>query len=91
MIYHVTLKKRSSSHQNLRDDEIRGVTDSLPEVGEGFKLVADSRTPGAAFRMILTSPVERAAYINEDDSVVGVYFTTRNSFYELEISHVEQG
>jgi hypothetical protein len=89
MIYFGTIKKKSSTHQNLRTDEMKGQWLRMPEIGESFQIFGESLTEGMDVRMISTTPVKAVARILYDGVVTGAIFLTENSHYELEISHIE--
>lgn len=79
--YRVSLTRLASNNANLRTPNIEGVTAALPKVGQGFRLVGESLTKGASFRLITTSKVTDVEVINPSE----IKFFTENSSYNLAI------
>lgn len=80
----IKLTKIVSNHQNLRTDEVIGVTPSLPEVAKGFVVFAESLSnsvPGNLDRTIVTSPIVSITKYDEDTFVVN----TANSTYNIQV------
>lgn len=79
MLY-VTLKKIESTHENLRTDDVTGVTHTLPEVGKSFFMYAKALEEGDV-RYIHTSPVQEVRMVEDE-----IVFKTENSVYSLIIN-----
>jgi hypothetical protein len=80
-LYHVTLKKIESNHNNLRTNEITGVCHKLPEVGGNFILLStEVLTPGTNMRRVTTSEITEVRFVEND-----IVFKTQNSLYSLTI------
>ncbi len=77
-MYKVKLTKVRSNHNNLRTDEILGVTEKLPTKGEDFNLLGKGLEFGT--RSVRTTPVEKIEQIDNE-----YLFHTRNSTYKLEV------
>lgn len=78
-MFKVTLKKIESSHNNLRTDEIEGMTLSMPELDKTFFMYTESSFTPDATRFILTSPVKEMRSLSENE----ILFKTLNSVYVL--------
>lgn len=76
------LSRIESVHENLRTNEVQGLTDTLPEIGKPFKLVGESLTPGRTGRLIYTTPVKEVRLHPEEGSLE---FWTENSHYGLQV------
>ncbi len=87
MRYNVRFKKIKNDHNKLRDDEIVGWTNDLPEIGKPFVMLAPPRDDvNASFRGVNTSPVTSVALIEEDGEVVGSIFNTASgSTYQVDL------
>lgn len=78
--YMVRLTRVRSKHQNIRTDEVVGVTWVLPIVEHPFRMVGAPLNPNADARLVFTTRILSLEY--ED----GVYiFNTANSTYQLEV------
>ncbi len=82
----VTLRKVSSTHSNLRTDEVYGHAAALPIVGEPFVMFADPIDPTAAVRIVKTSLVRLTT--TTDIGFTTYYFETENSKYALTLGAV---
>ena len=76
----VILTKVTSTHNNLRTDQIVGKTLKLPTIGQSFQMTSEPLTPGTDIRVITTSLVEE---FKDEDGVIE--FKTRNSTYLLQV------
>lgn len=76
----VTLRKVTSSHNNLRTDEVVGQASGLPVVGARFNMTADGLEFG--IRYVSTSPVVE---VFDETGVGPIRFFTENSEYALEV------
>jgi hypothetical protein len=76
-VLYVTLKKIESNHNNLRTDEVTGITHNLPEVGERFFMYAEALEEGDV-RHIYTSPIKEVREVDNE-----IVFKTENSVYSL--------
>lgn len=81
-MYNVRLIKVISTHDNLRTDEVVGLTHSLPEVGQPFILTGDPLSKSAHVRIIHTTPVIKMDETNSVNSGT-IVFETVNSVYRL--------
>jgi hypothetical protein len=72
----VRLTRVTSTHQNLRTDEVVGDAMQLPIVGRSFVMMAPPLDPTATVRMVATGPVK---------ALLADGFTTENSHYKLEV------
>ena len=83
MIYKVKLAKIQSQHNNVRTDEVIGVTCYLPALGETFQLLSEAldKSSGANGRHVETSPVVNIFRI--DDNTVTIH--THYSIYEVQV------
>jgi hypothetical protein len=90
MRLNVLFKKIKNDHQRLRDDEIRGWANDLPEVGKPFQMLGPPKDPNADLRCVTTSPVTSVALLEEDGEVVGAIFNTESgSTYQVKILFYE--
>ncbi len=79
----VILTKLSSIHDNLRTDEVEGVTDKIPEVGQEFHLVGEALIERKGYaRLIVTTKVKEVRLHPDDGSLE---FWTENSHYGLQV------
>lgn len=80
-MYHATLKKIESNHNNLRTDMVSGLVPALPVVGAQFFMYSnEALTPGAVGRYIYTSQIQEVRL----DLMTGeTIFRTENSLYSL--------
>lgn len=85
LVHKVRLKKIESSHTKLRTNEVVGITNELPTVGESFALVGESLTKGMDARLVHTTEIQS---VDLKDSKYT--FKTHNSTYELEILSTEE-
>lgn len=78
--YQGKLTKISSTHINLRTNEIVGWFNSLPEMEQSFEIISEPLDITKDFRVVTTTLItELTMYDN-------VYrFRTKNSEYELEV------
>lgn len=74
------LKKVTSTHTNLRTDEIDGVFLDAPQVGKRFQFFSRSLDPEKDYRLVSTSEV-----VEVDDFCHVIWVTTQNSEYKLVI------
>lgn len=83
MIYKVKLTKIQSDHNNIRSNEIIGVTSFLPKMGERFLMLSEAldKSQGANARYIETSPITNIFKVS--DNIMTLH--TTYSIYELEI------
>ena len=79
--YEVKLTKLSDNENDLRDNEIIGVADSLPEEGQPFIMTAPPRDINIGMRFINTSIVDRID--NKSENIIE--FKTMNSLYRIDI------
>jgi len=80
-MYHATLKKIESNHNNLRTDTVSGLVPALPVVGDQFFMYSnEALTPGAAGRYIYTSQIQE---VRLDPTTGETIFRTENSVYAL--------
>lgn len=63
----------------LRTQKVEGVMLLPPEEGSVFEMASESLTPGAAFRLVTTSLIQKVTVKEENRTV----FQTLNSEYEL--------
>jgi hypothetical protein len=76
----VRLSNISSNHTMLRTNRVEGVTESLPQKGSIFIMLAQALDPRFQLRRVNTSQIESVEVCE------GKYiFKTSNSVYELEI------
>lgn len=86
MIAHkVKLTKIESNHNNLRTNEIEGVSLDLPEVGKSFYLVGESLTEGMDARVVTTTEIKSLEKTDNEYT-----FKTLNSTYKLEVLGTEE-
>lgn len=76
--YMVKLTKIRSDHQNLRTDEIKGATLTLPEKGKSFQLFGEGLEFGT--RVVTTTEIQVVDKIGNEYE-----FSTLNSTYKLEV------
>ena len=83
MIYKVKLTKIQSDHNNIRSNEIIGVTSFLPKMGERFQMLSEAldKSHGANTRHVETSPITNIFGINSKTLTLH----TTYSIYEFEI------
>lgn len=79
--FKVRLVKVASNHNNLRTNEIEGVCERLPSLGNRFILTAPPLEAGD-MRMVFTTEIKSMAY---DSDKKKYDFHTQNSHYELYI------
>lgn len=78
-MHNVILRKVKGGSQ-IRTDEVVGVCEKYPVIGESFKVISDPLVPGALGRIVTTSVVRDI--IEQDD---GVLILTMNSEYHLSL------
>lgn len=84
--FKVILTKIESNHNNLRTNEVDGLTLEIPEKDKSFHMTSTPLTEGASIRSITTTPVKEVDKITEN-----LYtFKTLNSTYSLEIYGTEE-
>lgn len=80
MKYTGKLTKISSTHINLRTNEVIGEFELLPEFGESFQIIAEPLDATKDYREVTTTPIKTLTCYDN------VYrFSTLNSEYELEV------
>lgn len=84
IIYKVRLTKIVSTHNNLRTNEIEGMSSSLPVVGQGFNLTGESLTKGMNARLVSTTEIKEIEQKGNE-----YIFKTLNSTYKLEVLDIE--
>jgi len=91
---YVTLKKIESMHENLRTDEVVGMTPNMPTVGNAFFMYADPLDPEAKVdgvpvnaRYIHTSIVQEVTEHKNGE----ISFKTANSVYSLTVTGEHNG
>ena len=77
------LIKISSSHNNLRTNEVEGEINELPEAGKRFTLIGKGIEFGS--RLVITSEVSIVNLIDRNDDRDVYHFETQNSEYALEV------
>ncbi len=75
------LTKISSTHENLRTNEMVGGIPKIPEVGETCVIVGRALTPGVSARMIHTTKISKVERISSKQ----YEFWTKNSHYGLRL------
>jgi hypothetical protein len=80
MDYRVKLTKIESNHNNLRTNEVVGVTNKLPEVGMRFQMLAAPLQTGHV-RYVDTSPIQNIFKVDDNTQTLH----TMNSIYEFEV------
>lgn len=80
-MFKVKLTKIKSNHNNLRTDVIEGFCKKLPVLNEDFIMFSEGLEDPSAMRMIRTTKVLGI----ETSSSQEMYFTTRNSSYNLKV------
>lgn len=91
MSYHVSIQRRPGHgrlHAGNTEELFRGQCLGLPIVGKRFLVVG---YPGGAHPYVHTSTVLSVARIEEDQRLVALIVETRNSLYDVKISHEERG
>jgi hypothetical protein len=84
MRYYISVQKREGN-PDVPSDVLYGYTDELPTAGKRFFMtITEGRYP-----YLHTSEVLALAHIGEDDRLTGMFVKTRNSLYQLKISHTE--
>lgn len=78
-MYKVKLTKIRNNHNRLRSNEIIGIAQDLPKVGESFAMMSEALVIGV--RLINTSPVQNIETINNKHQI----FTESGSLYEVEV------
>lgn len=83
MIYRVKMTKIQSDHNNVRTNEVVGITSSLPKIGERFQILSEAldKSNGANARYVETSPIESLKSSCENTIIMKTHYST----YELEI------
>lgn len=82
--YSGRLNKITSTHINLRTNEVIGFFNSLPELHHPFQIISEPLDSTKDFREVTTTPIQSITF-NE-----GVYrFKTKNSEYQLEVFPTE--
>jgi hypothetical protein len=79
-VYKVKLTKVESNHNNLRTNEIEGITQELPSVGKSFQLVGESLTQGMNARIVYTTEIQFVENMGNE-----YMFKTLNSTYKVEV------
>jgi hypothetical protein len=83
-MYLIKLKKIESTHENLRTDEINGMSHDLPEVGQSFTLIADPlERANPHKRVVTTTPVVKVTKTGNE-----MVFETANSVYSIEYEEI---
>ena len=78
--YQGKLTKISSTHINLRTNEVVGFFETLPELNEPFQIVSEPLDSTMDFRQVTTTPIKNLTVYDN------LYrFSTANSEYELEV------
>lgn len=82
-MHKVRLTKIQSEHNNVRTNEVVGVTSSLPKIGDRFQMLSEAidKSQGANVRYIETSPVESLKSSCENTIIMKTHYST----YELEV------
>jgi hypothetical protein len=83
--FKVILTKVESNHNNLRTNEIDGLTLSLPEKGKFFQMVAPPLESGS-IRSVTTTEIKELEKTSEDSYT----FKTQNSTYKLKVYGTEE-
>lgn len=86
-MYKGILIKKSSTHNRLRTNEVTGVFDTLPTVGESFNLIGESLDPKLNFRSVVTSEIQEVSTDPECEELE-FNFKTLNSEYKLKVLEV---
>lgn len=76
------ITKIVSTHNNLRTNDMVGVTPQIPEVGKFFSIFGESLSFKGGMRAITTTLVQES---NFDSATKTFTFKTENSTYTLEI------
>lgn len=79
------LTKLSTNANNLRTNEVKGFCTEEPKIGEQFLMTADSLTPEANIRVVITSPIQKLAKKETVNSKVIYEIETLNSSYRVEL------
>lgn len=75
------LFKISSTHSNLRTDQVDGECIGVPMVGDCFVMTSEPLTEGADVRIVATTTIREVAKLTKN-----LYeFKTRNSTYRFEV------
>ena len=77
-MYKVKLTRVKSNHNNLRTDEMIGMTDRFPTKGKTVEVFGEGLVFG--MRLIHTTPVKEVEVIDNE-----YLFHTKNSTYKLEV------
>lgn len=84
--FKVVLTKVESTHNNLRTNEVDGLTLALPEKGKQFQMTGESLTKGASIRCVTTTEIKELDIEGDSDYT----FKTLNSTYKLKVTGVEE-
>lgn len=83
--HNVRLTKVTSTHNNIRTQEIVGWCNDVPTPGESFQMFAPPLDPDAEFRMVTTTLVKSIEASQDPQGLLGpLVFRTQNSTYTLE-------
>jgi hypothetical protein len=77
----VRLIRVHSNHNNLRTNEVIGLTPKLPHEGESFVIWSDALETDGGYRQVITTPVEEIVF----DAASQIIFNTKNSQYRVEV------
>lgn len=80
----VRLRKLTSTHKNLRTNEVIGLCTDLPEVGLRFYILAASPNKKAVGRLVSTSIIQKIE-VSELTDFYKAVVRTENSVYEVEV------
>ena len=80
------LTRINSSHKNLRTDEIEGLFQEIPVVGQRFRIAGEPLDKASSVRLVITSPVEEVRLHPEKGSLE---FWTGNSHYGLQLQDMD--
>lgn len=78
----VKLIKVESNHDNVRTDEMLGMSGFIPEVGYGFQIIGEALVADYNCRVIQTTKISEVDFDKETRTFT---FKTKNSTYRLEI------
>jgi len=81
-MYKGTLTKLNTKteNHNLRTDNVEGIFEDLPAIGQGFLLIGESLTPEKDSRLVTTSIIKEIMIKDKNK----MKFQTLNSTYELD-------
>jgi len=83
--FKVLLTKVESNHNNLRTNEIEGLTLELPTVGKGFNMSGEPLDKAMSVRVINTTEIKEIEGSENDFT-----FKTLNSTYKLKVLGTEE-